>query len=42
MATHDEKAYLYDRLDSAMVLLTEIANEIAKWKTEEPFELEEK
>jgi hypothetical protein len=36
MATQDEKAYLYDRLNLAMELLTEIAEEIAKWETVKP------
>jgi hypothetical protein len=42
MATQDEKAYLYDRLNLAMELLTEIAEEIEKWKTEKPVKSEEK
>jgi hypothetical protein len=34
MITHDEKAYLYDRLNSIMAAITEIAREMAKWPTD--------
>jgi hypothetical protein len=34
MATHDEKAYLHDRINSVMQLLVEIVQEMEKWETE--------
>jgi hypothetical protein len=43
MATHDEKAYLYCRLNTIMKAITEIAEEISKWETEfDPQEEESK
>ena len=36
MITHDEKGYLYDRLDSVIAALTDIVQEMSKWATETP------
>lgn len=40
MATHDEKAYLHCRINLVMELLVEVVQEISKWETETPQELE--
>lgn len=36
MITHDEKAYLHDRINQVMELLFEIVQEMSKWETEIP------
>jgi hypothetical protein len=41
MITHDEKAYLHDRINSVMKLLFDIVQEMEKWETEFPIEEEE-
>lgn len=41
MATHDEKAYLYCRLNLIMELLVDVVQEISKWETEPSQETEE-
>ena len=38
MITHDQKAYLHDRMNSVMRLLFEIVEEMGKWETETPSE----
>jgi|688.fasta_scaffold54307_4 hypothetical protein len=42
MITHDEKAYLHDRINSVMKLLFDIVQEMEKWETESPIEEEVK
>jgi len=39
MATHDEKAYLHDRINSVMQILIGIVQEMEKWETEVPTDL---
>ena len=42
MITHEEKAYLYCRLNLIMELLVEVVQEMGKWETEIPSHLEDK
>ena len=39
MITHDEKAYLHDRIDQVIKLLFQIVNEMSKWETEMPLNI---
>lgn len=40
MITHDQKAYLDCRMDQIMQLLFDVVNEMEKWNTEIPAELD--
>jgi len=39
MITHDEKAYLNDRINQVMELLFEIVQEMSRWETELPLNI---